>query len=364
MKRRHLLPAVVGIAMLAATATAFGQAAPAGYPADYATLIANAKKEGKVVIYTSTDAKQAAPLVDAFKQAYPGVDVEVNDLGTNGSYNRAISEAAARQVGSDLVWTSAMDLQMVLVEKGLADTYASPETKNLPARGQFKNILYGTTLEPSAILYNKKLFPAEWVPKSRAELIKVLKDRKEPLKGKIASFDPEKSGTGFFFATADLRHTNDFWDLVAAFGAAEGKVYGSSGAMREKIVSGEHVMAFNVIGSYALEWARENPNLGVAFQQDYTSTFSRVVNISKGAPHPNAARLFLDFMLSEKGQKALADKGVPSIRSDVGTLNAASLNKLVGGGLKPTPVDAELTHYMDPKRRAEFFQQWKKSLGR
>jgi len=124
------------------------------------------------------------------------------------------------------------------------------------------------------------------------------------------------------------------------------------------------VMAFNVIGSYALEWARENPNLGVAFQQDYTSTFSRVVNISKGAPHPNAARLFLDFMLSEKGQKALADKGVPSIRSDVGTLNAASLNKLVGGGLKPTPVDAELTHYMDPKRRAEFFQQWKKSLGR
>jgi iron(III) transport system substrate-binding protein len=364
MKRRQLLPVVAGLALLLGMPAAFGQAAPAGYPTDYATLIASAKKEGKVVIYTSTDAKQAQPLVEAFKQTYPGVEVEVNDLGTNGSYNRALSEAAAKQVGSDLVWTSAMDLQMVLVDKGLADSYRSPETKNLPAWGHYKDTLFGTSLEPSAILYNKKLFPAEWVPKSRAELIKVLKDRREQLKGKVTTFDPEKSGTGFFFATADLRQTTDFWDLVAAFGAAEGKVYGSSGAMREKIVSGEHVLAFNIIGSYALEWAKENPNLGVAFQNEYTSTFSRVANISKGAPHPNAARLFLDFMLSEKGQKALADKGVPSIRSDVGSLNAASLNKLVGGGLKPTPVDDQLTHYMDPKRRAEFFQQWKKSLGR
>ena len=171
MHRRHLLPALAGLTMLTASAASLGQTAPAGYPSDYATLIASAKKEGKVVIYTSTDSKQAAPLVDAFKQTYPGIDVEVNDLGTNGSYNRAISEAAAKQVGSDLVWTSAMDLQMVMVEKGLADAYASPETKNLPTWGHYKDLLYGTTLEPSAILYNKKLFPAEWVPKSRAELM-------------------------------------------------------------------------------------------------------------------------------------------------------------------------------------------------
>lgn len=220
-------------------------------------------------------------------------------------------------------------------------------------------MLYGTTIEPSAILYNKKLFPADWVPSSRAELIKVLKDRKDQLKGKVATFDPEKSGTGFFFSTADVRHTKDFWELVSAFGAADGKVYGSSGAMREKVVSGEHVLAFNVIGSYALEWAKENPNLGVAFQKEYTSAFSRVANISKGAPHPNAARLFLDFMLSDKGQKALSERAVPSIRGDL-----AAINKIVGGGLKPTAVDDQLTYYMDPKRRAEFFQQWKKSLGR
>jgi len=365
MHRRFILRAL-GALTLASVAglPAWSQPFPGGYPADYSTLVANGKKEGKVVLYSSTDSKQAQPLIDAFKSAYPGIEVEMNDLGTGGAYNRALSEAAAKQVGSDIVWTSAMDLQMVLVEKGLTDAYRSPEAKALPAWANHKDMLYGTTIEPSAILYNKKLFPAEWVPKSRADLIKVLKDHRDALRGKVATFDPEKSGTGFFFSTTDLRHTKDFWDLIAAFAAADGKVYGSSGAMREKVVSGEHVLAFNVIGSYAIEWARENPNLGVAFQHEYTSTFSRVANLSKGAPHPNAARLFLDFMLSEKGQAALASKGVPSIRSEGGTMNATTLNTLVGGGLKPTHVDDQLTYYMEPKRRAEFFQQWKKAMGR
>jgi iron(III) transport system substrate-binding protein len=355
MHRRSFIAAIA----LAWAPAVMAQSVPAGYPADYAQRIAEAKKEGKVVVYTSTDAKQAQALVEGFKAAYPGIAVEVNDLGTNGTYNRVLSEGAAKQVGSDIVWTSAMDLQMVLVQKGLAEGYASPETKDLPGWAHYKDLLYGTTIEPAAILYNKKLLPADWVPGSRAGLIKLLKEHRDQLKGKVATFDPEKSGTGFFFSTVDLRHTHDFWDLVSAFGQADGKVYGSSGAMREKVVSGEHVLAFNVIGSYALEWAKENPNLGVAFQKEYTSAFSRVANISKGAPHPDAARLFLDFMLSEKGQKALSAAAVPSIRGDL-----ASINKLVGGGLKPTAVDEQLMYYMDPKRRAEFFQRWKKSLGR
>jgi iron(III) transport system substrate-binding protein len=363
MNRRTLVAALAGTA-LALAIPAAAQNAPSGYPSDYAALIAQAKKEGKVVMYTSTDSKQAQPLVDAFKAAYPGIDIEVNDLGTNGTYSRVLSEAAAKQVGSDIVWTSAMDLQMQLVQKGLAETYKSPEEKALPPWAVYKEQLYGTTIEPEAILYNKKLFDAGWVPKTRADLIRVLVDHKDQLKGKVATFDPEKSGTGFFFATADLRHTKTFWDLANAFGATEGKVYGSSGAMREKVVSGEHVMAFNVIGSYALEWVKENPNLGVAFTSDYTAAFSRVAHISKGAPHPAAAKVFLDFLLSQRGQKVLGEHGVPSIRSDAGGLDIGQIEKMVGGGLKPTAVDDQLLYYHQPMRRAEFFQHWKKAMAR
>jgi len=365
MQRRQFMRSACAVVALSAALAvpAFAQKLPAGYPADYSDLVAKAKKEGAVSIYSSTDSKQAQGLVDAFQATYPGIKVEFNDIGTNGAYNRVLSEAAAKQVGSDIVWTSAMDLQMILVDKGLADTYKSPEAQALPGSANFRDMLYGTSVEPAAVFYNKKLLPADWVPKTRSDLIKLMKDHKADLKGKVATMDPEKSGTGFFFATNDLRNTKDFWELAAAFGGTEGKVYGSSGAIREKVVSGEHVLSFNVIGSYALEWARENPNLGVAFMSDFSGAFARVAMITKGAPHPAAARLFLDFLLSDAGQKAMGAVGVPSIRTEGGgVLSMTALRQIVGPGLKPTPVDENLTYYMDPKRRAEFFQQWKKTM--
>ena len=343
--------------------SAFAQKAPAGYPASYADIIAAAIKEGSVSVYTSTDQVQGKPLIDAFQAAYPGIKVEYNDLGTNGAYNRVISEAAAKQVGSDVVWTSAMDLQMVLVDKGHAEPYKSAEAGAVPAWANYKDTLYANSVEPVAILYNKSGLGSIAPPKTRADLIKLLKDNKDALKGKVASMDPEKSGTGFLFFTNDVRSMSDTWDLVAAFGATDAKVYGSSGAIREKLTSGEHVLAFNVIGSYAIEWAKKNPNLGVVLTSDFTAAFSRVANITKGAPHPNAARLFIDFLMSKQGQAALAGVGAPSIRSDVSEgLNLAKLNEMAGGKLKPIPVDAGLLEYTDPKKRAEFFQHWKKTL--
>lgn len=354
---------MAGLAWAALIGPAAAQA-PAGYPAGYADVIAKAKQEGKVSIYTSTDLAQAQGLLDAFKAAYPGVQVDWNDLGTNGAYNRVISEAAARQMGGDIVWTNAMDLQLTLVDKNYAESYASPETKGLPGWAVYKGAAYATSIEPAAIVYNKTLLPADAVPKTRPDLIRILNERRDALKGKVATYDPEKSGTGFLWATNDLRNTTNFWDLVKAFGGVNGKLYSSSGQLREKVVSGEHVLLFNVIGSYAIEWAKANPALGVVFQSDYTPAFSRVALITKGAPHPNAARVLLDFMLSPAGQKAMAEKGLPSVRSDVpGVDNFESLNKLVGGKLKPIALDESAVEYLDPKKRTEFFQQWKRSYA-
>ena len=363
--RRHFLAltGAAGLAFVSGRPAGAQQAVPAGYPADYAKIVEAAKKEGSVSVYTSTDQVQGKPFVDAFQAAYPGIRIEYNDLGTNGAYNRVVSEAAAGQVGSDVVWTSAMDLQMVLLEKGYAAPYRSPEAGALPAWANYKDTLYANSVEPIAILYNKSALGAIAPPRTRADLIKMMRDNKDALRGKVASMDPEKSGTGFLFFTNDVREQADTWDLVAAFGATDAKVYGSSGNIREKLTSGEHAIAFNIIGSYALEWARKNPNLGVAMTSDFTAAFSRVVNISKGAPHPNAARLLVDFMLSKQGQTILATNGAPSVRTDVTDgVNIARLNEMAGGKLKPIAVDEGLLVYSDPKRRAEFFQQWKKTL--
>lgn len=363
---RHRVLALFASAGLAVAALpVMAQSIPAGYPANYADVIAAAKKEAKLTVYTSTDAAQAKGLLDAFKKTYPGIDIDWNDLGTNNAYNRAISEAAAGQVTADLVWTSAMDLQVNLVEKGLTAPITTPEDAAIPAWAKYKAHAFGTSIEPAAIIYNKTLFPADAVPKTRADLIKVLQDRKEALKGKVATFDPEKSGMGFLWSTNDSTQTTTFWDLAKAFGATQGKTYSSSGQMREKVVSGEHTIAFNVIGSYAIDWARKNPAIGVVFQSDYTASFARVVVMTKGAPHPNAARLFVDFMLSKAGQEAAAASGIPSVRTDVaaGTENIDSLQKMVGGNLKPIPLDGKLIDWLEPKKRSDFLAEWKKSIA-
>lgn len=342
-------------------AAAFAQ--PAAYPANYADVVAAAKKEGKVVVYSPTDAGPANALIAAFRAKYPGITVDYNDLSNNAIYNRVISEYAARQVGSDVVWSVGLDLQIRLVEDGLAETYASPEIAKIPDFAKYKNAAYLTSIEPGVILYNKRLFPAELLPKTLADLTKLMKEKPELLRGKVASWDPEKSGQGYVVMYDDMRKNSGFWDLMEAFGQARGKVYSNSGQMREKVVSGEEILAFYVNGAYAAEWVRANPNLGIVYPSDRTSAVSRAALIPKNAPHPNAAKLLLDFMLSEGGQRAMAEAGLPSVRSDVdGVSNFKSLNALASGNLQPIALDASLIEHLDKAKRAEFLARWKRSV--
>src|ERR1700756_4931930 len=77
---------------------------PAGYPANYADTIAAAKKEGKVVVYSTTDTAAAGPLIKDFQALYPGISVEYNDMNSTEVYNRFISEKAAGAGSADVLW--------------------------------------------------------------------------------------------------------------------------------------------------------------------------------------------------------------------------------------------------------------------
>src|ERR1700741_1959064 len=77
--RRIFLPALVAAF---ASAVAHAQSVPAGYPADYAQVVAAAKKEGKVVIYSALDTKAAQPLVKDFNALFPNIKGEYNDMNS------------------------------------------------------------------------------------------------------------------------------------------------------------------------------------------------------------------------------------------------------------------------------------------
>jgi iron(III) transport system substrate-binding protein len=238
---------------------------PAGYPADYAKVVEGAKKEGKVIVYAATDSKAAEPLIKDFNALYPGVKVEYNDMNSTEIYNRFISEVAAGGTTGDVLWSSAMDLQIKLVADGYGMTYKSEEARSLPEWAVMNNTAYGTTYEPAVIVYNKRLVPPEEVPTTHAEFTKLMLTKHEKYKDKVTTYDIEKSGVGFMFITQDLtNHPAGFWDMAKALGSVGVRVQSSTGTMLERISSGENLIGYNMLGSYALVRAKKDPNMGVS----------------------------------------------------------------------------------------------------
>src|SRR4051812_40519035 len=151
-----------------AVAPAFALAqVPAGYPANYAATIDAAKKEGKVVVYSTTDTASAKALIEDFKQLYPGIAVEYNDMNSTEVYNRFIAEKAAGS-SADVLWSSSMDLQIKLASDGGALESASPEVARVPTWSVWKTQAFGTTYEPLSIVYNKRLLTGDEIPQSHA----------------------------------------------------------------------------------------------------------------------------------------------------------------------------------------------------
>src|SRR5258707_1454196 len=169
---KKLLSAAIAAA-LTVSAVALAQV-PAGYPADYAQTVAAARKEGKVVIYSALDTKAAQPLVKDFSALYPDVKVEYNDMNSTELYNRFIAEVASGQGSADVMWSSAMDLQVKLVDDGQAVTYNSPESAKIPSWALYKHQAYGTWLEPPVFIFNNRLVASDEVPHGHADFHKLI----------------------------------------------------------------------------------------------------------------------------------------------------------------------------------------------
>lgn len=356
---------ILSATILAATLTFAGSAlaqAPAGYPADYSKIVDAAKKEGKLVIYSTTDAVSANPLVKDFEALYPGVKVEYSDLNSTELYNRFIAEAASNNGTADLLWSSAMDLQVKLVADGQGLAYPSPEIKSLPKWAVYKDSAYGTTYEPTAIVYNKRLVPEADVPKDHTALLKLLEAKPDAYKGKVTAYDPERSGVGFLFCNEDIKNFPAAWDLFKTMGKTGAKFYTSAGAMMERVASGEHTIAYGIFGSYALARSKKDPNVGIVLPSDYTMVTSRVAFISKAAKSPNAAKLFLDYMLSKRGQEVIAKADLYSLRDDVeGEATVKAVTKIIGDKARPVPIDQTLLETLDQTKRLAFLSKWQKA---
>ncbi len=340
-------------------------ALPQGYPADYQKVVDAATKEGKVVVYSTTDTKAAGPLIQGFEAAYPGIKVEYNDMNSTELYNRFISEQASGGSSGDVIWSSSMDTALKLATD-YAQEYKSPEQGQLPKWAVWNNKAYGTTYEPVVFIYNKRLIPAGEVPDSHTALAKLISSQADKFKGKVTTYDIEKSGLGFMLSAQDSKADPNYFQTLAGVAKGGLAVQSSTGTMMERVSSGENLIGFNILGSYAEARAKTDPSLGISYPKDYTLVLSRVSFISQQSQNSNAAKLWLDYVLSEKGQSILASQAdIPSIRNDIdGKNDIDGMTKMLGKALKPIPVDESLLEFLQPKKRLDYIKQWRQAAAK
>lgn len=295
-------------------------------------------------IISTTDTEAFEPLIAAFQAENPGVAIRYT-VASSQDVARALDQG----VPFDLAVSSAMDLQLKLANDGFGQAHTSAETTALPLWAKWRDQLYAFAQEPVVIIAARAVFAEGAIPHTRAELIEQLRDNPDRFTGRIGTYDPARSGAGYLFATQDARQSDTSWRLAEVVGGLEPKLYTASGDMISDLRSGDLVLAYNVLGSYAT--ARLTGDDTVIIEAaDFTHVLLRTALIPRTAERADLGAAFLDFLLSEQGQQLIENEtGLPRI-------NEAAL--AAGPHLRPIRLDPGLLVFVDPLMRQRFLNEW------
>lgn len=332
---------------------------PAGYPASYADRMQQADREGDLEIWSAIDQKKAAPLVAGFSRLHPDIRVHYAELPASEIYQKFRARADVGRGTVDFLWSSAMDLQIKLVNDGYAKSYVSPERANLPHWANWKDQAWGTTAEPIVFLYNRHLISDDAMPRGHEALLRFLESRPAMMHGRFGTYDVRSSAVGYLYLSQDAEAEHDIWRFVRAIAANKPRLFGRAEEMVQQIADGRLAMGYDIVGSYALEQAERNADLGMIVPRDYTLLMSRIAVIPAAASHPAAAELFLDYLLSRPGQKHLVAEDMPSVRDDVTGPPRLSAD---GIPLRAIRVGPALLVTQDQLTRQFFLRRWQTAL--
>ncbi|RNE67025.1 ABC transporter substrate-binding protein [Cryobacterium tepidiphilum] len=289
---------------------------PSYYPADYQSIVDGAKKEGgDLVIYSNTDQENWAPIFRDFQKKYPFVKISANNLESDEVFQRQLSEMATGNAPADLLVSNATQGWAEYASK--PDTtmaYESPELSKLPDFVTLLPNVYAMSMDPIGMLYNTAVIDKELT--SIKDLADYVQANKDKMKNKVTTRDVS-GAFGFSVSKAWADNATDSWDTLAKvmpFARAET----SSGTQKDKITSGEYGAGFLISGAVGFPAEKDAGGLlKFVLPKDGTDVIGRGIAITPKAPHVNTAKLFVDFVLSEDGQNAVAEGGLASYRDNV-----------------------------------------------
>lgn len=272
---------------------------------------------GKLVIYSPNSDTQIDSSLEAFKKAYPGIDVELQSMGTGDVLARI--EAEKENPQADVNW-GAINYNFYEQHPDLWEEYVSPNESLLDEnyRNHAGYVSFGNLSGSGAFLLNNTMLEELGVEvKGYADLLN------PKLKGKIAMGDPTASSSAFAEltnmllvmgkgSTADeCYHSDEAWDYVEQFiGNLDGIILSSSSQVYKGVIAGEYAVGVSYEDPVvqAVIDNKDNPDADVSmvYPEEGAVWLPAGVAIVKNAPNMENAKLFVDFMLSEECQKELA----------------------------------------------------------
>lgn len=313
-----------------------------------------------LTIYSTTDREAFLPAIADFRELHPEVEVSYIQMKTAELDTRFRQEIAFGRPRADLLLSSAMDLQVQLVNDGFAVPHRSANTVLLPNWARWRDEALGFTFEPVVMVFNREMMNGRKIPASRPELLASLRADPGFWRGRIGTYDIARSSVGYLIASQDARQSSDFGALVEAFREAEVFTSITTSEILHRIEAGELAMGYNVLGSYARAEIDLHPELQIVYPSDYTLAVSRTAVIPKSAPNAQAAHLFLEYLLSVRGQLVLTNRSrLNAIRPEIdGPYSRMGIAETSVGPIRPIALGPGLLVYLDRQKSARLLELW------
>lgn len=284
-----------------------------------AALIEAAKKEGRISYYTTRQIDAMNAFSRAFEAKY-GIKVEASRHTNEDLIGKILNESRAGRPGADVFDGSSGITQ--LMEAGLVAQYKPKEAEAFGAEFKDPNGYWtANNIYVTGLAYNTDLVKP-------ADLPKTIDDLLDPKwHGRKISYTMQftVSGiNGFFGALEKERGTEKAREFIAALhknGAVAQNV--TPGAVLNTVSSGQHQLCIGCNFNNVETLTKKGAPVAIAKIQPFVTFFS-AVGVMKNAPNPNAARLFLEFMLSKEGQTLMETTDNISARTDITSQFAAS----------------------------------------
>ena len=294
-------------------------------------LLEAARREGELVYYASMNLAEANAVIGAFEKRYPFIKVKLNRIGSEKLLTRVLTEARAKKIFADVIQTVEFSMH-IFSRSGILARYTPQANSIYP--NEFKEEGFWTTVYYNAYVtgYNTRLVTARALPKSYDDLL----DPK--WKGALMM---EGTKADWFAGMLQIMGQERGLKYMRALAKQQPSPREGHELLAQLIVAGEGLFDINIPAA-SVERMKER---GAPIDWTALGEVPAImvgIGLSAQAPHPNAAKVFLDFVLSREGQKLMQTPGRLIARGDLANEQAAMLK-----GLKIVPVDPALAEKLD-----------------